>query len=25
VTMPYGDFGHLGQSERPRLQPITED
>jgi len=24
-TMPYGDFGHLGQSERPRLQPITED
>jgi hypothetical protein len=25
VTMPFGDFGHPGQSERPRLQPITED
>jgi hypothetical protein len=25
VTMPYGDFGLLGQSERPKLQPIAED
>ncbi len=25
VTMPYGDFGLIGQSERPKLQPIAED
>ncbi len=25
VTMLYGDFGLLGQPERPKLQPIAED